>query len=101
MNDETTVVQAELPGGGTLAIRAVDLGGAQDVAGGDSLRFEDVADTVRQIAASIGQALKEAAPDKASVAFGLEIAVKSGKLVSLLADASGKATLSVTLEWSG
>jgi hypothetical protein len=101
MDDDYQVVHAELPGGGTIGIQAVDLGGAADVNALDALKFEDVAKTIRTIADTIGSALKHSAPSKGSVTFGLEVAVESGKLTSLLVQGSGTATLSITLEWGG
>ena len=44
-------------------------------------------------------ALKKAKPKKASVEFGLEIAVEAGKLTALLMESSGTATLKIALEW--
>ncbi len=55
--------------------------------------------SIQEIATTIGNALKKASPKKASVTFGLEVALQSGKLTSLLVQGSGTATLNVTLEW--
>jgi Trypsin-co-occurring domain 1 len=101
MDEEYEVVRAELPGGGTVAIQAVDLGGAADVNALDALKFEDVANTIRTIANTIGSAVKHSAPSKGTVSFGLQVAVESGKLTSLLVQGSGTATLNITLEWGG
>jgi Trypsin-co-occurring domain 1 len=101
MDDDYQVVQAELPGGGTIGVKAVDLGGAADVNALEVLKFEDLAKTIRTIADTIGSALKQSAPSKGTVTFGLEVAVESGKLTSLLVQGSGTATLTITLEWGG
>jgi Trypsin-co-occurring domain 1 len=98
---EYEVVRAELPGGGTVAVQAVDLGGAADVNALDALKFEEVANTIQTIASTIGSALKHSAPSKGTVSFGLQVAVESGKLTSLLVQGSGTATLNITLEWGG
>jgi hypothetical protein len=100
MSTPTTVVDVDLPSGGTVAVRAVQLGGAQDVGFG-ALTFSGVTDSIEEIARSVYGAIEKVAPKKASVTFGVEVAVKSGKLVSLLAQADGTATLTVTLEWGG
>jgi Trypsin-co-occurring domain 1 len=39
-------------------------------------------------------------PDKASVKFGLKVAVESGHLTAVVVKGSGEANLEVTLEWS-
>lgn len=102
MNDEDApIVYAQLPGGGMVAVRAVELGGPADVSALDALKFEDVAKTIRSIAETIGSAVKHSAPSKGTVSFGLEVAVESGKLTSLLVQGSGTATLNITLEWGG
>lgn len=99
MSDDCQVVQARLPDGSTIGIQAVDLGGAADVGAIDVLNFEDVAKTIRTIADTIGNALRHSAPSKGSVSFGVEVAVESGKLTSLLVQGSATATLNITLEW--
>lgn len=97
----TTVIDVEVPGQNPVALRAVTLGGAGDVGALDKLNLDDVADTIKSIADTLGTAVKAATPDKATVEFGLEIAVKGGKLVSLITEAGGTATLKVSLEWGG
>ena len=44
-------------------------------------------------------ALETIAPSNASVEFGLELALKGGKLVSVFVDAGGSASLRVNLSW--
>ncbi len=44
--------------------------------------------------------VQEAKPDKASIKFGLEVTLESGKLTTLLVKGSGKGNLEITLEWS-
>ena len=99
MSNGTTVVDVELPNGRQVAVRASQLGGAQDVSALDALEFENVTRTIEDIAEAIGDTLDRITPRAATVSFGIEVAVKSGKLVSLLAEAGGTATLTVTLEW--
>jgi Trypsin-co-occurring domain 1 len=99
MANGTKLIDTSLSGGGTVIIRAVDLGGPQDVGIADKLPFDEVTDSIRKVGASIVAALQDVAPKKATVEFGLEVAVKGGHLVSLLTDAGGKATFTVTLEW--
>ena len=99
MEERYELVPARLPDGGTVSVRAVNLGGATDVSALDQLSLKDVAESIQQIAATIGGALQKASPKKASVTFGIEVAVQAGKLTSLLVQGSGTATLNVTLEW--
>ena len=62
MDEEYEVVRAQLPGGGTVAVRALDLGGPADVGALDALKFQDIANTIRTIADTIGNAVKHSAP---------------------------------------
>jgi hypothetical protein len=99
MDEQYELIPAQLPGGGSVSVRAVKLGGPEDVGALDQLSLKDVAESIQEIAATIGGALQKAAPKKASVTFGIEVAVQAGKLTSLLVQGSGTATLNVTLEW--
>lgn len=44
--------------------------------------------------------LQEVKPDKATIKFGLEIAIESGQITTLIVKGSSKANLEITLEWS-
>jgi hypothetical protein len=100
MSTRTELVPVKLPNGATLHVEAVALGGEEDVALG-LLSFDEVSETLAGIADAINGAIQKAKPKKASVELGLELAVESGKLTTLLVKASGKANLKITLEWEG
>ncbi|MFD7731248.1 CU044_2847 family protein [Kitasatospora phosalacinea] len=59
---------------------------------------------VRRTVRAVGRWARETAqeagdPDEFEVEFGLELGVKSGRLVGVLAEASGQASLVVRLSW--
>lgn len=60
-------------------------------------------DQLNELVSGIGSAVLESAraarPDEVSATFGIELAVKPGKAVALLADGEAKAAISVTLTW--
>jgi hypothetical protein len=60
-------------------------------------------DIVRNAIEGLGQVVQEALaavkPDKASIEFGLEVGIESGKLTALWVKGSGKANLKITLTW--
>lgn len=93
------LTEIELPSGATLPVYAENLGGSKDVDVIDALPLKEVTGVVKEIADAFGKTLENIAPKGASVEFGLKIGVKSGKLISLLAEANGEATLTVTLNW--
>ena len=102
-----TTVEARIPGSarvisiraGALDANGDDDSGPQDVSGGLP-SFGEVTATIEDVSQSLVAAFDKVKPDKATVSFGVEVAVKAGKLVSLLTEAGGTATLTVTLEWS-
>jgi Trypsin-co-occurring domain 1 len=91
-----------LPTGEIIWARvAVD--GPQNVAAGALRRLdvEALSRTVRGMSASLRAAVDDLAPDEVQVEFGLELALKAGHLVSMLAEAGGTASVKVTLAWKG
>ena len=54
------------------------------------LSFSEVTNTLRQIAAAVVGAIDKVRPDRASLLFGLDLAVKSGKLTGLLAEETSR-----------
>jgi hypothetical protein len=96
------VVPVTLPSGHTILAR-VQVEGPVDVGAGARLRnlaITDLRETVEGVTQSVAQALRRVRPDEVSVEFGVELAVKTGKLTSVLAEGSGKASIKLTLTWS-
>ncbi|MEV7420603.1 CU044_2847 family protein [Streptomyces sp. NPDC089919] len=56
-------------------------------------------DLIRGVAGAMRRATAALEPQQVSVSFGIELAAKPGKVISLLAEAEGKAALTVTLTW--
>ncbi|MEV7282498.1 CU044_2847 family protein [Streptomyces sp. NPDC093111] len=75
---------------------ADDLEGFQD-------RLPDlsgVTAALSSFAGQLGDALHQAAPDRAVVEFGCQLGVQAGKLTALVVQGTASANLKVTLEWS-
>jgi len=94
----TEIIKAELANGGTLHIQATILGGEEEVAF-MLPSFEGVTHAIEGIAQSVVSTLEKVKPQKASVEFGLEVALESGQLTALLVKGSGTSNLKITLEW--
>ncbi|MBK7540427.1 MAG: hypothetical protein IPP10_08955 [Candidatus Competibacteraceae bacterium] len=92
------LIPVRLANGTQIRVAATILGGHKDVAI-KPLSFDEIADTIEGIAGSLNAALQKVKPKKASVEFGLEVAVESGALTALLVKGTGTATLKITLEW--
>jgi hypothetical protein len=99
-------VQLLLPGGETIWARVTvddDDDGLHNVGSGvlQRLDVEDLRRTVRGVSGSVREALAGLVPDQLQVEFGLELAVKTGKLTSMLAEAGAMGSIKVTLTWNG
>lgn len=92
------LIPVKLANGTEIRVAATMLGGEEDVAF-KPLSFEEVTHTIEGIASSLNTALQKVKPKKASVEFGLEVAVESGALTTLLVKGTGTATLKIILEW--
>ena len=92
------LIPVRLANGTQIRVAATLLGGDEDVAI-KPLSFDEIADTIEGIAGSLNAALQKVKPKKASVEFGLEVAVESGALTALLVKGTDMATLKITLEW--
>ncbi len=80
-------------------LEVVPRGGREEVGVLDAIPFDQVVETIGQIANSIGGAIDRAKPSKAAVEIGIEFGLEAGNLVALIARGTGKANLKVTLEW--
>ena len=103
MTDVVVVREVLLPDGRMILAQVIEqeATGPVDVTLGlGDLNFGDVTDTLEGIGSAVLAALGRILPDKATVEFGLDLAVQSGKLTSLLVGGEASASLKVTLEWS-
>jgi hypothetical protein len=93
-------VQIKLPTGEVIWARvAVD--GPRNVAssGLKHLNVDDLCQTVHGVSETLKKAVGSLAPDEIEIEFGLELALKSGMIVSMLAEAGATASIKVTLNW--
>ena len=102
MNDSETRTQnipVKLKNGRTIRVEVTQTG-REDVALGAASEFEEVTDALEGIVEAIAETINQANPTKATVKFGLEIAVESGNLIAILGKGSTKANLEISLEWT-
>ncbi|POG44614.1 hypothetical protein BV881_26050 [Streptomyces sp. ZL-24] len=95
-------IQAVMPDGTSIWVHVDDEDeGPRDTSFGDRLsrRLSDLPQTLEAVTRSVRSGLRSAAPDEVTLEFGIEIAAKSGQLVSVVTEAGGKATLKVTVTW--
>ncbi|MEQ9237656.1 CU044_2847 family protein [Coleofasciculus sp. E2-BRE-01] len=90
-------VPVELPNG-AIAKFEVTTTGREDVSF-DAKQFQPVADAIEGVVQMVAAPLKKARPRKATVKFGMEMAIEAGQLTAVIVKGSGKANLEITLEW--
>lgn len=111
---ERRIQEIELSGGEKVLARVSVLAPDEVPAADDEFAYQDVGaidhmairiDQLNELVRGVGGAVLDAAravrPDEVSATFGVELALKPGKAVALLADGEAKAALSITLTWRG
>ena len=98
METRNEIIKAELVNGAIVHIQVTALGGEEEVAF-TLPSFKEVTDAIEGIAESVVTTLQKMKPKKASVEFGLEIALEARQLTALLVKGSGTSNLKITLEW--
>ncbi|MDA0633318.1 CU044_2847 family protein [Nonomuraea sp. MCN248] len=77
----------------------VEMSMGEELVASRLFNFGDVVGKISAITEEVGDAIRAAAPDVATVELGFEIGVESGGLTAILAKGTGKANLKVTFEW--
>ena len=75
------------------------LGGEEDVAS-KLPSFETVTEAIEDISSHLSSVFDKVKPDKASVEFGIQLTLESGKLAALIVKGQGSSSMKVTLEWN-
>ena len=99
MEPKAEPIPVQLANGTVVRIEATPIG--EEEVAFDIRPFKDVTDAVEGIADAITETFKKVKPDKATVEFGLEMAISSGQLTAIIVQGSGKANLRITMEWGG
>ena len=100
MESRRDIVPVQLPNGQIMQVEVAALGGEEEV-GLSGFSFDGVTGAIEEIARTITGALEKVKPRKATVEFGVDVALESGKLTALLVKGTGTASLKITLEWGG
>jgi hypothetical protein len=92
-----STVPVELPNGAIVQVEVASTG-REDVAF-DVKQFQPVADAIEGVVQMIAAPIQKVKPKKATVKFGMELAIESGQLTAVIVKGSGKGNLEITLEW--
>lgn len=74
-------------------------GGPATVSDDGPLSFEPAKKAIQAVVSELGDAIRAARPQEASVEIGFSFTAKTGKLTALLVESGGEASLKVTLTW--
>lgn len=99
MESRTEIVPVQINNNVQVMVEATVIGTEEDVAI-DIRPFQEVTDAIEAITSAMVQTLEKVRPDKASVEFGIEIGIQSGKLTTLIVQGSSKGNMKITLEWT-
>jgi hypothetical protein len=93
-------IALDLEDGLTMAVVA-EQAGPQLVADKDIIaKLSNVTRSIEVVGRETLEAVKRAAPEKATVELGFGLALEQGQLVALLGKGKAEATIKVTLDWS-
>jgi hypothetical protein len=98
------LVRLQLPTGQAVWAQVRTLQGVRDVGMADPAAVfgvEGFPETVAAVAESLRSGLRQLTPREVSVEFGIELHAKAGKIISVLAEAGGSASIKVLLTWDG
>ena len=90
-DSRSDTVPVQLPNGATVKFEVTQTG-REDVSF-DSKQFQPVADAIEGVVQMIATPIQKARPKKATVKFGMELAIESGQLTAIVVKGSGKANL--------
>ena len=91
----------ELPSGQIIWAR-ITSDGPSDAAGGTLASVLDGGEllkSVSSIAETIHDSLVPLMPDSVGVEFGIELSIRAGRLIGVLADVGGSSSLKISLSW--
>lgn len=63
-------------------------------------KIEDLTKQIKRFSSAVLSSIKDTGLSKASIEFGVNAAIKSGKLTALIAEGTSQANLKITLEWN-
>jgi hypothetical protein len=96
------LVHVELPSGQIIWAH-VTRDGPADVRLSKALQklsINDLRDTIEGVVQTFATALEGLAPTEVKLEFGLQLALKTGRLTSVLAEAAGTGSVRVSVSWA-
>lgn len=101
MSQRTNLVEIELDNGEVVMAEVLSAGGS-DVSVSERLRLSEARQALSEVGRWALESVRESLPEppnRLDVEFGVKLALKSGKLIGVLAEASGEASITVRMGW--
>jgi hypothetical protein len=101
LEPHSKTVPVELPNGAVVKVEvaSTESTGREDASSVPTKQFQPVAKAIEGIVQMLAEPIQKAKPKKATIKFGMEVAIESGQLTAVIVKGSGKANLEITLEW--
>jgi len=100
LDRETEIITVGLPDGQKVQLETLLSGGAEKVAGGILPDLGSIVPQIEGIVGILKSTLERVKPTKATIEFGIDIALESGQLTALIVKGAASGNLKLSLEWS-
>lgn len=97
MDENTDRIEVQFANGATAYVESAVYG--EENVSLRPLEFDKLVDAIEGISLTVLSAVRKVRPTKATVEFGIEVGAESGQLTALIVKGTGKANLTITLEW--
>ncbi|MBL7781950.1 MAG: hypothetical protein JNM22_12085 [Saprospiraceae bacterium] len=91
-------IPVQLADGSTIIVEIRQPQGEENVSF-SKFNISEILGKIESIANSFMDTLRKTNPQKATIEFGMDIAIESGALTALIAKGTAEANLKITLEW--
>jgi hypothetical protein len=99
MEPQSKIISVELADGTVVRVEATSIG-ASTSRGLQTRPFSEATDAIASLSKEIAETIQKIKPDQATVRFGIDIGVDTGKLTAVLAKGTTAANLEITLQWN-
>ena len=97
MEHQSKIITVELSDGTNVRVEATLIGDCKLTF--QTRPFSEVTGAIESLTKEIAETIQKIKPDRASVTFGIDIGIESGKLAPLLVKDASTANIEITLEW--
>ena len=97
MELQTKIISVELSDGTSVRVEATIIGDRKLTF--QTREFSEVTVAIESLMKEIAETVQKVKPDRASVKFGVDVGIESGKLIPLLVKDASTSNIEITLEW--